>query len=212
VGNGGLGSSGLATGASVGSANITATYTDYKYHYFVADGSCNDYTVTKSAFGTVTVTPPIPTNFHIQSENNLNDGSLFFIYTWSSTSGNQADLASCTVGESVFYPNYPSTPYIWPLPMVASSVNPTPISGAGNNQGFSDQNFPPDRYQPPYFAIGFPATQRFWWQCPYYQNGAIQSAAPDVTITRRIFKDTDNFWKYQITKSGYTNTIKIPNQ
>ena len=45
-----------------------------------------------------------PTNFAISSESNLSDGSLFFTYTWSSSTGNQADLAACTVGETVFYP------------------------------------------------------------------------------------------------------------
>jgi hypothetical protein len=156
----------------------------------------------------------IPTNFVVVSESNLSNGSLFFTYAWSSTSGNQADLSACTVGETVYYPGYPTSPFIWPLPMVASppTPNPTSLSGSGSNAGATDQNYPPDSYQQPYSSANFPATQRWWWTCPYYQNGSVQSFVPDITITRRVFQDTDGFWTYQITKSGYTNTVNLPNQ
>jgi hypothetical protein len=161
---------------------------------------------------TVNVTCATPTNFAIYSESNLSDGSLYFTYTWSSSTGKQSDLANCTIGETVFYPGYPTTPYIWPLPMVQSTNNPTSISGKGSNTVFTDTNGPPGSYQQPYSATSFNATQRLWWACPCYQNGAVQYFVPDVTIARKIFKDTDGFWKYQITKSGYTNTVKLPNQ
>jgi hypothetical protein len=148
---------------------------------------------TKVPQGGVNVSCPTPTNFTIQSESNLNDGSLFFTYTWSSSTGNQADLANCTVGESVFYPGYPTTPYIWPLPMVQSTPNPTAVSGKGSNSGFTDTNGSPTSYRQPYSSASFNATQRFWWTCPCYQNGATQYFVPDVTISRRTFKDTDGF-------------------
>jgi hypothetical protein len=57
------------------------------------------------------------------------------------------------------------------------------------------------------------ATQRFWWSCPNYDSGSVKQFVPDVTITRTVFQDnTDGFWKYKITKSGYTNIVKLPNQ
>ena len=98
--------------------------------------------------------------------------------------------------------------------MVANppTPNPTSVSGAGSNAGFNDTNAPADSYQQPYSAASFQATQRFWFTCPNYKNGSIQSLAPDVTISRSVFQDTDSFWKYQITKSGYTNTVRLPNQ
>ncbi len=164
-------------------------------------------------YATATVEQAIPTNWTTMSESNLNDGSLFFQYTWSSTSGYKPDLANCIVGETVFYPSS-SNPYVWPPPMVSSQPNPfspTPY-GKGSDQLSQDTNYPPDRYQQPYFAVNFNATQRFWWSCPYWQNGDHINFVPDITITRRIFKDTDGFWKYQITKSGQTNTVKLPGQ
>jgi len=156
---------------------------------------------------------PTPVNFKIYSEANLNTGALFFTYTWSSSTGKQSDLSACTLGESVYYPNYPSTPYNWPAPMVASTVDPTVLSGSATNTGSTDTNYPPDSYSTPYSTVYFNATQRFWWQCSNYNGGAIQTLYPTQTILREVFKDsTDGFWKYYISKSGYTNIVKLPNQ
>jgi hypothetical protein len=38
----------------------------------------------------------------------------------------------------------------------------------------------------------------------------LQTFVPHVTIDRKIFKDTDGIWKYQIQESGYTNKIALP--
>jgi len=154
----------------------------------------------------------IPTNFTSSAGTQLNNGALFFTYTWSSSSGSLSDLSSCSAGESVFYPNYPSTPYTWPLPMVASTINPSVISGNASSGGFEDTNGPPNSFQQPYSAVSFQATQRLWWSCPNWNNGSQNAFVPDITITRTVFKDTDGYWKYQISKSGYANTIKLPNQ
>ncbi len=160
----------------------------------------------------VTPATATPVNFKIYSESNLNTGALFFTYTWSSSTGTQSDLSACTLGETVYYPNYPSTPYNWPAPMVASTIDPTVLSGSATNTASTDTNYPPDSYSTPYSASNFSATQRFWWQCSNYQSGAIQTLYPTQTIMRYIFNDTDGFWKYQISKSGYVNTVKLPNQ
>lgn len=118
----------------------------YVQNNTTTDGSPNSNPVSFQ------VTPAVatPVNFHITMESNLNDGSLFFTYTWSSSAGNRADLSQCRLGEQVFYPNYPVDPYIWPLPMVQSSKNPSvPTLGQGTDQIVTDQNFPPGSYQKP---------------------------------------------------------------
>jgi hypothetical protein len=73
-----------------------------------------------------------PSNFAQGAVTQENDGTLRIEYTWSSSSGNQSDLAKCKVGETVFYPGYPTTPYTWPLPMLAQSLNPAHNWGAGS--------------------------------------------------------------------------------
>lgn len=195
----------ISSNAPVGFQGITVT-----------NNTTPDGGTAKSSPVNFQVTPATatPVNFRIYSESPLNNGSLFFTYKWSSSTGNQADLSACTVGESVYYPNYPSPSYIWPLPMVSSppTPNPTVISGPGTYQGSTDTNKPPDSYQTPYGPANFATTQRFWWSCTNYSSGATQTLSPDVTIARKVFKDTDGFWKYQISKSGYTNTVKLPNQ
>lgn len=54
-------STGNATGVAAGSATITATFSDYKYRYSVADGSCTDISRTLPASGTANVPPPTVT-------------------------------------------------------------------------------------------------------------------------------------------------------
>lgn len=198
-----------AGGVTIGAQQELAYTTGYCYGGG-SDPGCPLSPRSYDATGQVTCATP--TNFQQSSVTPLTGGGLRFTYTWASTTGTQSHLSACTVGESVFYPNYPNTPYIWPLPMVASTTNPTVLSGAGSNSVMVDNNLPPDGYQQPYSATSFNATQRLWWSCPCYQNGNTQYFVPDITIARQVFRDTDNLWKYRITKSGSTNTATLPNQ
>ncbi len=94
--------------------------------------------------------------------------------------------------------------------MAQSTPNPDVHYGAGNNGFIEDKNGPPSKYQQPYSYAHFQATQRLQWECPCYHNGNFNNFVPDITIDRKVFLDTDNVWKYQITKSGYTNTVALP--
>jgi hypothetical protein len=141
----------------------------------------------------------------------LNDGALAFNYSDTSSTSDPADLVACRVGETVFYPGI-NDPYVWPLPMVAATKNPAPRSGNGTNTAMPDTNFPPDSFQTPYSEAKFTATQRLWYICPCYNNGALTNFIPDFPIVRRVFLDNDNLWKYQIDKQGFSNKITLPNQ
>jgi hypothetical protein len=99
---------GVHSGISVGSTT-SDTYGDLQSNLRTLQCPINTYYPN----GGDSVFCATPTNFAIHSETPLSDGSLFFTYTWSSSTGNQADLGACTVGESVFYPGYPTTPYIY---------------------------------------------------------------------------------------------------
>jgi hypothetical protein len=204
---------GQVTGVAAGSATITASASLPKYGpYSGYNPSCAtlEQNQTFPAQAQVQVSCPTVTNFTETFRNAGPDGTLFFNYTWMSSTGKQADLASCTTGETVFYPGNAS-PYQWPAPMVSSSVSPTLISGSATNQGFLDRNFAPTSYSSLYLAASFNATQRFWWKCTCYQNGDLQFPfAADKTISRKVFQDTDGKWKYQITKSGQTATALLP--
>ncbi len=85
------------------------------------------------------------TNFKENFTNAGADGTLYWNYTWASTTGTQNDLKACTIRETVYYPGT-SNPYVWPSPMMSQTANPTLISGSPANAGFSDQNGPPSNY------------------------------------------------------------------
>jgi len=210
--------SGLVTGVGSGSVTITAQTNGTPDPDGFVTPECEPFKWTcpldyigGSASSSGNVTQAIPTNFIASPGAQLNTGALFFTYSWSSSSGKLADLSTCTGGESVFYPGSTS-PYIWPLPMVQSTFNPEVNKGPASGGGFEDTNSPPNSFQQPYSSAGFNATQRIWWSCPYWNSGNLNYFVPDITIARSVFKDTDGFWKYTITKSGATNTIKLPNQ
>lgn len=170
-----------------------------------------DTTETGAAIATMAASPDCAyiVNFRQVSATPLSGGALSFRYEWSSSTGTQSDLSGCTVGESVFYPGS-DNPYEWPLPMVQQTVNPTVVSGSGANAGMTDINGAPGSYRTPYYAVEFKARQRFWWKCTGYQNGEMQYPLPDIEITRRVYRDASGAWKYQMTKSGETNTATLP--
>ena len=142
-------------GTYTGSGNDTSTSVTFSTSGAGAFLGDHDVTVTVNGQTSdaveLTIVCAIPTNFQ-WTETNLPDGSLLFNYTWSSSTGKQSDLGACTVGESVFYPNYPQPTYQWPLPMVQSSYDPTVLTAPGSYAGALDQNWPPNRFQQPYFA------------------------------------------------------------
>jgi hypothetical protein len=154
----------------------------------------------------------IPVNFTTYKETNLSDGTLQFSYSWNSSSGNLNDIASCKVGEQVAYPGS-SASYIWPLPMVQSSINPTILNFSGNSTGpngttagLGDYQYPPNSYSKPYQAASFTATQVFQWACPYYLDGNFTRFTPNITIMRSVSQNASGQWIYQVTKSGFTST------
>jgi hypothetical protein len=208
----GQASPGLTTGVSPGTASIlaqSASPVPVNEGQVCSSQPIPCFSTQVSGGATATVTCATPTNFRQSSSpTKYTDGTLVFYYQFDSSTGNPSDLSACTVGETVFYPGT-SNPYVWPLPMVSSTPNPFVNSSSGTNTGMVDSNSPPNGYQPPYFGEGFDATQRIWWICPCYESGNLQNFVPDITVTRQVFKDNDGHWKYQISKSGVTNTFVI---
>jgi len=151
-----------------------------------------------------------PIGFTIVQGPSLPNGTLQWTYSWSSSSGNLADLSQCKVGESVFYPGSGST-YTWPLPMVTNQPTPNPsvILGPATAGAFSDKNGPPDSYLKPYMNASFMATQRIQWECSNYQDGAFFRFVPDISIVRSV-QLNGTTWQYTITKSGDTATVNLP--
>lgn len=214
-------SSGTVHGLVSGSVNMTASdegVPDYSYYCYSSDPDSTCPTDTGQQAEAPGNSEAIPVNFQTFQEVPLPDGTLQFSYTWQSSTGNLADIASCLVGETVYYPGT-TDPYVWPTPMVQQTRNPTPLYVPGNNSGsnsttagLGDYNKPPASYSKPYSTASFNATQTLQWECPNYNGGNYNRFVPDITISRAIFLDTDGKWKYTISKSGYANKATLPNQ
>jgi Bacterial Ig-like domain (group 2) len=204
---------GDATGAAPGSASITATYTDSKYRYSVADGTCNDYSVTRSASGTVNVVA-VPTNFRQTSTSDAGNGDLHFTYAWDSTSGNLADLSACTVGEIVTYQG--GNPFNWPSPPFPANSNQNPIvaDGAATGGLGVDDNYlyPSSTFVKPYSIASFTATQYFRYKCTNVNNGNYVNLLGPLSITRSVQQNTDGTWKFIVTKptNGQATISPLP--
>jgi hypothetical protein len=84
------------TGAALGQAQVTVTNNG-----------------EKSAPSGFSIICAVPTGFTQASSNCAGStGVLSFTYTWASPTGNQADLATCTVAEVVSYPNNGQPPLL----------------------------------------------------------------------------------------------------
>lgn len=193
---------GLHTGQSIGN---TVSSTSGKVIHTNGRNGC--YLIPAEPQGSTSVVAT-PTNFTSPAPTKTLDGNLIYHYSFQSSSGNLGDLSACKVGESVFYPGS-SSPYVWPLPMISNTTNPTVILGPATGGGFQDSNFPPTSYNKPYSAASFQAIQRLEWTCTNYQSGAIQNFVSDVTITRSI-SQAGGVWIYSITKGSDTNTAPLP--
>jgi predicted nuclease of predicted toxin-antitoxin system len=114
---------------STGSATLTATVSN-------SDGT--NSTLDFISFQVVTATP---TKFRQTSVADAGNGDLRFTYAWDSTTGNQADLSSCTVGEIVTYQDSRNP---WPFPSPPfppdAYTNPTVIDLAATLPGFQDDH------------------------------------------------------------------------
>ena len=116
------------------------TFTVYPILYNYAGGT---YQVTATASGLtsnaaqLTVVCAVPTNFqpylsptgYCQA-----NGELDFYYTFSSSTGNQADISACQVWESVTYSPFPPPSPPWP-PGGAGYVEPTQNTFPGARPG-----------------------------------------------------------------------------
>lgn len=154
-----------------------------------------------------------PVNFRQTLEETRADGTLYFEYKWDSSTGKLSDLATCRSDEYVTYPD-PRDPFPWPLPFSQVTYNPTIGLATADHPKLMDHQLVPS-FAMPYQANTLIATQEFYWRCQSINNNYIYIYNPpgQIAITRRVYKDTDGFWKYQVSKSGYNSTvIRLPNQ
>jgi hypothetical protein len=150
---------------------------------------------------------PVPTNFHQTGVSQTAGGTLHFEYHWDSSTGDLKDLdyANCQFGEQVVYPNGIGT-YAWPKPWVGTNESPA-VAYIPASTGFTFDDHSTMPIAPPYTPASFTAQQRYIYICPCANGGQPVVLQGIHDIVRRISRNPNGTYKYEITKSGASATI-----
>jgi len=149
----------------------------------------------------------VPVNFRQTAVQDAGGGNLKFTYEWDSSTGNLADIATCSAGESVAYPVTGN--FNWTSPPYNTSGNPTanPTTGSfpGSDGGFYDNQLHPG-FLKPYVSNSFTATQTFNYKC----GGATVTLVQNISIVRTVQQNGQSVWTYTVTKSGSSASMTLP--
>lgn len=173
----------------------------------------------------------VPVNLKLKKPGeNKGCGTLYFEYTWESSTGNLFDLSDCVIFEQVLYPGWdPNGPdiqyYHWPAPWFGATPNPTVSEKkVPGYKGFlTDEHEPHPHPNPkppadPTTAGGFRdtfneesfiATQRYVYMCPCANGGRIVELYAKNPIERSVVLE-DGKYKYVVTKDGASAEIRLP--
>jgi len=174
-----------------------------------------------------------PTNFRqiLALENSPNQGELYFEYTWDSTSGNKADLFTCTIGERVDYSGGtnlttggtywngvqwvyfqpPKPPFNWTHRN--PTLKPEPWGSATGDKAVDTQSYGPFATPYPMTEKKYTGNQSYGFRCDVCMASQppdyFQSLMSGIIIQRRFFPLVGNKWRYEITKSGKKATLTV---
>jgi hypothetical protein len=199
------------------STGTSATFTVYPVLYDLASGA---YQVTATANGLTSnaaqlnVVCAVPTNFQPYGPANGScqaNGDLIFYYTYSSSTGNQADISGCGIFESVTYAPFPPPSPPWP-PGGAGYVNPTTNLFPASGEGALDNNYPPSgNFVTPYSASAFAGLQWWGYTCSCAGNAPVVFPGySGIAVSRTVFNPGP--WVYVVSKSGGSCGINLPTQ
>jgi hypothetical protein len=184
----------IAANAPLGTQDVTVTNT-----------AANIKSAPVSFEVTPTSSCAVPTNLHYTSCSDNGNGDLHFNYAFSSSTGNLADLSSCTVGENVTYPGS-QNPFPFPSPPFPPDAytNPTIGDGSATSGSFTDDHFltPSTTFVKPYSASSFTATQYYRYKCSCANGGNYVNIAGPNYIVRSVSQNVNGSWKFSVTKSG----------
>jgi len=161
----------------------------------------------------------IPTNFRYLSAKDAGDGTLSVTYKWDSSSGDLADLSSCTVSESIIGYNpaggNPYQPQSPPFPIEKSpcglffnpynpTTNPHPDPIPGTDGELVDNHSICSPFVKPYSHLSFTATQNYVYSCSG-MTGYLTVPGPNSgpnSIVRSVNQLVGTSYDFLITKTG----------
>lgn len=148
-----------------------------------------------------------PNNFNLQNGQNIGNGEISFVLTWGSTTGNNADLGACKIGEQVVQ----LQPNPWPVPFPDRSppeepTFPVPATAAGwTDMHQTSQGLLPKPFRQQYVARQIGADQTYLYVCTC--TGGInnpQYAKGPYGIGREVFQE-GGVWKFRTMKADVAN-------
>jgi hypothetical protein len=158
-----------------------------------------------------------PTNWQHTTASDSGPDGIQIPISWESSTGNLADLGSCTVREVVSYDAIPNPPFLWNPP------NPTTLTvPAINGSGQDTHSYPPglaSGLTTPRQAGTMTAHQVYQYRCtgPGCSSNWESIPGQAYTITRAVFQRLVSMqpWRYSITKTGgsmfsYSREVPVP--
>jgi hypothetical protein len=166
------------------------------------------------------MTPALFTPLGMNPEIDNDNGSLYFYYEWSSTSGNLNDLAGIRVREYVTYQGNDigtfqlEFPYFWyypGAPYAGRHREPTDPSGPAE-AGAGEDYHSHGGFLSPFQYATYTGTQTYEFHCPvHHAEGEWERIPGDASGPHPIVRTFDlsqiwgpGYWQYTISKQGYT--------
>lgn len=204
-------------GNFTGNGSNTGTSATFTVDPFVNDTPVGPYEVTATVNGLTSnaaqlnVICAVPTNFQQAAWACQLSGNLQFVYTFSSSTGNAADIAGCLIAEGVFYSPFPPPSPPWP-PGGAGYVDPTfNAQQVVNGMVYVDNNLPPvGSFVTPYSSSTFGATQAYSYNCNC--AGTVYFPGYSGISVTRMVTSQQGPWVYVIQKSGGACGLNLPPQ
>jgi hypothetical protein len=206
-------------GSNVGSGSDTSTSVTIS----ALNAPAGNYPVTVTVNGVTSnsvnlaLVCAVPTDLYTDGFQCLPTGELDFTYVYSSSTGNQADISACWVGENVTYPgNPPSPPFPPNSGFVNPTINPSPQSVIGFLNAYFDHVYPPNgQFPTPYSSGTYTGLQTLGYTCPCQgaPAGTLMatpfSGYSDVPILREVASN-GTWWNYVVTKQGVSCSLPLP--
>jgi hypothetical protein len=150
---------------------------------------------------------PIPVNFDLETWSDAITGDLHMVWSWQSSTGNLANLTSCSVSEFVTYPGPDSPPgiYPWPTPFpAANSNNPTTSSVPATDGSVTDDHDLGGKldtdFRKPYFANSFVSDQTIGYSCTYSGGTITGTFYGPAAITRSVSQNANGSWTFVVSE------------
>ena len=164
-----------------------------------------------------------PYNYHKTSQSDNKNGTISFTYDWLSTTGNKADLTSCSWHENVTYPGatgprsyFPPSCFANPSGLDNPTISPSPGTASMASTICTDTHYT-FNVSSFYVYTTVTASQRYEFDDSVtgQTNVLIPGPSSTASIVRTVTNTgtpspSFNAWYYSVSKQGLTAWLQLP--